>query len=171
MSDRLSQVVAIALLVTALGMGGGFGNATAEVTVVDSRTVEIAVSVEGASGGQVVMHVLDPGGDQQTIAMLETSPGVHRTRLDTRPIDWVVVFENLGTGEQSDALRLTEIGAAPELLGVIGAMPGPEPEPEDRSLLWLGAALGAASLSALAFWVLGGEKRQDDSDGPVEGVG
>jgi hypothetical protein len=41
----------------------------------------------------------------------------------------------------------------------------PEVLPEDVTRwLWLAVAFGAAALSALAFWVLGGNDRQSSSD-------
>jgi hypothetical protein len=155
MSDRLWEVVALALLLMSIQVGGGFGAAQADATVRDSATLEISITVEAAPGTDVVVHMVDPGGDQRTVAMIESTPGVYRTVFETRPVDLVAVFEDLAAGAQSDPLRLSEIGVAPELVGSAPLVPT-APEPEDRSLLWLGAALAAASLSALAFWVLGG---------------
>ncbi len=151
-------MVVLAALVMSIQLGGGFGIAQAEATVVDSSTIEVAVTVEASAGTDVVVHVVDPGGDQRTVAMIESAPGTYRTVFETRPLDLVAVFEDLATGAQSDPLRLSRLGVAAELVGAVPLTP-PESEPEDRSLLWLGAALGAASLSALAFWVLGGADR------------
>ncbi|MGF1667197.1 MAG: hypothetical protein ACFCVC_13105 [Acidimicrobiia bacterium] len=155
MSDTLWEVVALALLMISIQVGGGFVAAQADATVLDSSTLEISITVEAAPGTDVVVHMVDPGGDQRTVAMIESTPGVYRTVFETRPVDLVAVFEDLAAGTQSDPLRLSEIGVAPELVGAAPPVPT-GPEPEDRSLLWLGGALAAASLSALAFWVLGG---------------
>lgn len=152
-------MVVIAAMIMALGLGGGFTDASAEATVETATSVEVALTVSTDPGSQVVVHAVDPGGEQRTAAMLEAAPGVYRTRLSTRPIDLVIVFENLGTGEQSDPARLSELGAAPELVGALPPAAPPE-APEDFSLLWLGAGLAAASLSALAFWVLGGDRKR-----------
>jgi hypothetical protein len=158
MSDRLWEVVAFALVMMSVQLVGGFGPAQADATVVDSSTLEISVTVEASPGTDVVVHMLDPGGDQRTVAMIESSPGVYRTVFQTRPLDLVAVFEDLAGSAQSDPVRLSELGVAPELVGAAPLTPT-GPEPEDRSLLWLGGALAAASLSALAFWVLGGGDR------------
>jgi hypothetical protein len=166
MSDRLSEVVVLALIMMSVQLGGGFGAAQAVATVADSSTLEVSVSVEAPPGTDVVVHLVDPGGDQRTVAMIEASPGVYRTVFDTRPVDLVAVFEDLAGGAQSEPLRLSEIGVAPELVGSAPLVPTPL-EPEDRSLLWLGAALAAASLSALAFWVLGGADKPGRTGAPA----
>jgi hypothetical protein len=151
-------VVALALILMSVQLGGGFGAARAEGTVRDSSTLEISVTVEASQGTDVVVHMVDPGGDQRTIAMIESSPGLYRTVFETRPVDLVAVFEDLASSAQSDPLRLSQLGVAPELVGA-APLTATGPEPEDRSLLWLGGALAAASLSALAFWVLGGGEK------------
>ena len=57
-----------------------FGAPEVDGTVVDSDTVEYVVSVEAPEATSVVVHALDPGSEQLTVAMLETSPGRYRTR-------------------------------------------------------------------------------------------
>lgn len=149
----------------AVQVGAGFGIASADGEAVGSTALSVAVTVEADPGAQVVLHGLDPGGDQRTVAMIEAAPGTYRTVFETRPVDLVIVFENLDTGLQSEPHRLSELGVPGELVGAV-PLPPREPEaPEDRSLLWLGVALALASLSALAFWVLGGES---GSQPPVE---
>jgi hypothetical protein len=149
----------------AIQVGTGFGIASADGEAVGSTALSIAVSVEADPGDQLVLHGLDPGGDQRTVAMIEAAPGTYRTVFETRPVDLVIVFENLDTGLQSEPHRLSELGVPGELVGAVPLPPGEPEAPEDRSLLWLGVALGLASLSALAFWVLGGEsRRQGDAE-------
>jgi hypothetical protein len=62
---------------------------------------------------------------------------------------------------------LTQLGAelGPES-DVSGTDSGGEEglNPESRRFLWLAVALGAASLSVLAFWVLGGKDQREDED-------
>lgn len=161
----------LALIVAALVAGGPFGSATADATVVDSATVEVAVSVEGPIGTSVVLHALDPGSDQRTVAMVESQSGRYSTRFESRPVDLVVVFEDLATGQESDPVRLTELGVAPELVGVIA--PGAVTDEAESPLGWLALGLGLASLSALAFWALGGRSQPEEASsepGEVESV-
>jgi hypothetical protein len=155
-----------------------FGAATADAVVVDSNTVEYVVSVEALAGTSVVLHALDPGSEQVTVAMLENSSGVYRTRFESRPVDYIIVFEDLTSGEQSDPRRLSELGVAPEFVGGTPSLTTSEEAGPDRSLGWLGLGLGLASLSVLAFWVLAGDRQSeqpaaeepDDVSGAAEGV-
>lgn len=149
-------MVFFSVVLMTLQVGGGF-SAAAEATVIDRSTVEIAVEVNAQAASSVVVHAVDPGGDQRTVAMLEVAPGVYRTRFTTRPLDLVVVFEHLESGAQSDPVRLTALGVAPELVGVLD-VPASQPESGGSSWGWLAIALGAASLSALAFWTLGARR-------------
>lgn len=142
----------------------GFVSPEAEAVVVDSNTVEYAVSVESPSGTSIVLHALDPGSEQLTLAMLETSSGVYRTRFESRALDYIIVFEDLTSGEQSEPFRLSELGVAPEFVGkspVVDNSATPEP---NESLGWLALGLGLASLSALAFWALGGDRKSAQND-------
>jgi hypothetical protein len=133
-----------------------FGGADAEAVVVDSDTVAYTVSVEAPSETSIVLHALDPGSEQVTVAMLEVATGVYRTRFESRPLDYVVVFEDLTTGRQSDPQRLSGMGVPPEFVGGAPVVTPPGRGGVDSSLGWLGLGLGLASLSALAFWVLAG---------------
>lgn len=142
-----------AALAALVVLGGSFGEASADATVLNSDTVEVALSIEAPPGTSIVVHALDPGSEQRSIAMLELQSGIYRTRFETRPVDLVVVFEDLSTGAESNPARLTDLGVAPELVGVVAPL---EPEEsEGSSLGWLALGLGLASLSALAFWALG----------------
>lgn len=164
-------MVVFSFLLMTLQVGGGF-SAAAEATVIDRSTVEIAVEVSTEAGSSVVVHAVDPGGEQRTVAMLEVTPGVYRTRFTTRPLDLVVVFEHLESGAQSDPVRLTALGVAPDLVGVVGA-PTAQPDNEGSGWGWLAIALGAASLSALAFWTLGDRRpvpAEDPAPGTVEAL-
>lgn len=135
-----------------------FGAPEVDGTVVDSGTVEYVVSVEAPEATSVVLHALDPGSEQLTVAMRETSPGRYRTRFEIRPLDYVIVFEDLGSGTQSRAYRLSDLGLDSELIGG-EALIVPDPGSQ-TSLGWLALGLGLASLSALAFWSLGGSRKE-----------
>ncbi|MDH4117664.1 MAG: hypothetical protein OEW30_09765 [Acidimicrobiia bacterium] len=151
----------MALVVLAVQLGGSFGTAGADISVVDGDTMEVQLHVEAGDSDNVVVHAVDPGGDQQTIAMIEVTPGLFRTRFEFRPLDLVIVFEDLDSGEQSDPVRLTELGAPPELLGSAGGVSRPGGAEEGGSPWgWLGLGLGLASLSLLAFWTLGSARDQ-----------
>lgn len=156
------------LLAVVLALAAVFGAAEAEAVVVDSDTVEYAVSVEAEPRTSVVLHALDPGSEQLTVAMLETSTGLYRTRFESRPVDYVIVFEDLTTGSQSDPVRLSDLGVAPELVGRPGDPGDPGGAEPDPSLGWLALGLGLASLSALAFWALGGDRRRSSDEEPSE---
>ncbi len=157
--------VMLAALAGLLVLGGSFGEASADATVLNSTTIEVALSIEAAPGTSIVVHALDPGSEQRSIAMLELQSGVYRTRFETRPVDLVVVFEDLSTGAESNPTRLTDLGVAPELVGVVA--PVEVEESEGSSLGWLGLGLGLASLSALAFWALGARSTDEDPE-PAE---
>jgi hypothetical protein len=154
------------LVAIALASVSSFGPSSAEATVIDADTVEIAVEVEAARATSIVLHAIDVGSEDRTVAMLETRPGEYRTRFETRPIDLVIVFEDVASGAQSDPVRLTDLGVAPELVGVLPLEP--LEEAPNSPLGWLGLALGLASLSALAFWALGGRDGDDPSAQPAQ---
>ncbi|HEX6299400.1 MAG TPA: hypothetical protein VF148_02925, partial [Acidimicrobiia bacterium] len=80
------------------------------------------------------------------------------------PKNYFVVFEVVGdAGNRSDPVSLAEMGAelAPESGGSTTTMPDDELSAESKRLLWLAIALGAASLSLLAFWVLGSREEEE----------
>jgi hypothetical protein len=84
-----------------------------------------------------------------------------------KQVNYRVVFELLGPDTaQSEPYSLMELGV--ELPGaepVSTTTTDPEALPEDVTRwLWLAVAFAAAALSALAFWVLGGDVRQSSSD-------
>ena len=168
----MSTTLSLTLYALAVSVGGSFGPASADATVIDSSTIEIAVSVEAAAGSAVVVHALDPGSDQQTVAMLEVASGLYRTRFETRPVDLVVVFEDLASGAESDPVRLTDLGVASDLVGVLELEP--VADDSESPLGWLALGLALASLSALAFWVLGGDRGrsspEDSTPTDVENV-
>ncbi|GEM_PF-873333 len=148
----------------AIELGGGFGTATANITSTtpQSMVVEIRVEVE-VEADTVVAHFALPDEDQITIPLLARDHGTYGVTTELKPADYMVVFEAVGeTGAQSEPVSLSDLGAelGPEAGGA--DQDDDERSPETNQWMWLGVALGAASLSALAFWALGG---RDESDG------
>jgi hypothetical protein len=159
------------VLFLSVNLGGGFGNASAEVisTTEDGVNVRIQVEVE-VSADSVVAHLTAPGEAELTLPMLSTGSGVYEIQTDLPAVDYQVVFEALGPeGELSTPVSLSELGAA------LPSQPGATVPGDDEGLGsdvtrwgWLALALAAASLSALAFWVLGGSDKDDEHDGDGE---
>jgi hypothetical protein len=152
-------VFALALTVE---LGGIFGSASAVGTEVDESTIQVDLTVEMSAGGSVVAHLLEPGGEDRTVALDERLPGVYGGIFETRKIDLVVVFEAVGPPSvQSDSVQLTELGLDPALL-----TSGSDDEEDDglgvvtESWGWLAIAFGAAALAFLAWWALPERRRR-----------
>jgi hypothetical protein len=175
MTPRLAAV-----LLFAVELGGGFGTAAATVvsTTPQSMIVELHVVVE-VDAVSVVAHFALPDEEQVTIPLLAREDGTYGVRTELKPANYQVVFEAVGDDPAlSDPVSLIDLGAD------IGETADPAGDDDDdglspatQSWLWLGVALGAASLSALAFWVLGGrekgdadEDREEGEPAPVENV-
>ena len=114
--------------------------------------------IDGA--GSVVAHVIEPGGQQETISLADRGGGEFGAVLESRQIDLVVVFEVLGDEpRQSDPLRLTELGVDRATLGMVAPLVEVAEEDDDTSQWgWLGLGFGAAALAMLAVWVLVGTR-------------
>ncbi|MGH8950886.1 MAG: hypothetical protein ACRDX9_05620 [Acidimicrobiia bacterium] len=156
------------LVLVAAELGAGFGTASATVVSTTDQSIIVELHVEvGVSADSVVVHFALPEEDTVTIPMVARDDGTYGVTTEVKPADYQVVFEALGDpGAQSDPVSLTDLGvgltADSESTGTTeseGQSPG------TRRWLWLGVALGAASLSVLAFWVLGG---RDEADAVVE---
>lgn len=153
-------------LVAAVLIGGLFGSATATVEEIDSEVMVVALDVEVLTSAEsVVAHLSFDDESVATLPLIDRGEGVYGIRAELEPKNYVVVFEVVGEESgQSDPVTLTQMGAD------LGPEAGPTtttPEeegmaPETRRWMWLAVALAAASLSALAFWVLGG--RDDGGD-------
>ncbi len=143
-----------------LQVGGGFGEATVSGRALSATTMELDIEVESLGGGPVVAHLLDPGGPQETVALVERSPGVFGGFVDVRRIDWVVVFEGLGTRSvQSQPVNISELGLDPALLGRVPGITAttrpPPSSPSGFGWLALGSAAATAALLAAWFWLRG----------------
>ena len=154
-------------LLLAVQLGGGFGAASATVMSSTEESIRISIEVEvEVSATAVVAHLIASGEPQLTLPLLQRSSGVFGITTDLRPIDYRVVFEAIGnTSVQSQPISLTELGAdfsvgQPET--TTSTSPDRGPSDETRRWGWLGLGLAAASLSALAFWVLGAGKEDEE---------
>ena len=155
-------------LMLAIQLGSGFGSASATVLSSTDESVLITIEVEvSVSSTAVVAHLVAPGEPQLTLPLLQRASGVFGITTDLPPIDYRVVFEALGeTGVQSPPVSLTELGAdfsVGRIESTATTRPDQGSSDEARRWGWLALALGAASLSALAFWVLGAGKEVEDS--------
>ena len=162
------MVQAIAAVLLAVQLGGAFGDASATVlsTSGESMQVDIHVEVDGTTDS-VLAHLALPGEPTVTLPLLEREPGLYGINTELRVADYAVVFEILATpSHQSQPVLLSEMGA--EIGGSEGAAntsAEDDPATADTSgWLWLAIAFGAASLSALAFWVLGGSDEEDEEE-------
>lgn len=155
-------------LVAAVMLGGVFGSATATVVSIDEDVMVVDIEVEVSGSAQsVVAHLSFEDEEVGTLPLLDRGEGTYGLRTELEPRNYVVVFEILGEGAESSApVSFLEMGA--DLRQVPGAIattaPDEGPDEGSQRMLWLAIALGAASLSLLAFWVLGGRDDERDID-------
>lgn len=154
-------------LIAAVLIGGVFGSASATVEELGADVMVVSIEVEVMSSAESVVAHLDFDGEPvATLPLIDRGGGLYGIRAELEPKNYVVVFEVVGEESgQSDPLTLTQLGAdlGPEA-GPTTTSPDEEGmEPETQRLMWLAVALGAASLSALAFWVLGGREKSEES--------
>lgn len=159
----MSRIIAVAVL-AAIEIGGSFGQASATVESISTTVMTVDIEVEvKASAEAVVAHLAYEGDPNITLPLLSRGDGTFGIRTELEPKNYFVVFEAIGdSGEVSDPFSLTDLGA--DLSGEeAGSGEGDDGLSDGtRQAGWLALALGAASLSALAFWTLGG--RDDDGD-------
>ncbi|MCI0425090.1 MAG: hypothetical protein L0Z49_00245 [Actinobacteria bacterium] len=154
----MSRAALGAILVAAVEIGGGFGAATASTVTLGSTTMVVDIEVEVARTTETVVAHLSIEDEALVIPLLHRGDGIYGVRTEVPRKDHVVVFEILGpNGELSTPITLTQLGAD------LAVAPDRAPEEEglDESTTrwgWLGLALGAASLSVLAIWVLVGRE-------------
>jgi hypothetical protein len=160
------------LLMVLVPAGDGFGEATARAEMVgtDQIRVEVEVMIEGT--GSVVAHLIEPGGDQQTISLADRGGGEFGAVFESRQVDLVVVFEILGDDpRQSAPLRLTDLGVDRETLGMSPPLIDlVQPEDDNSRWGWLGLGLGAAALSLVAVWVLVGKPVDQTDDRELDEI-
>jgi hypothetical protein len=157
-----------AVVLLAVELGAGFGTATASVVSMTDQSMIIDLRVEvDASADSVVVHLALSDEDTVTIPMVPRDDGTYGVTTEVKPANYIVIFEAIGDpGAESDAVSLTDLGLdlssgsdTTETTAIEEVSAG------TQQWLWLGVALGAASLSALAFWVLGGRDDEDPGEG------
>lgn len=146
----------LALILAVVEIGGGFGGASAGGTETTATTMEVDLSVTlSGSAGPVLAHLVLPG-DSQTVPLVERGGGTWEVLVELRRADWLVVFEDVATGELSDSVSLTQLGLDPALLGgPPAATSAGEPDGATTTTLawgWLAAAvLAGGGAVALVF--------------------
>lgn len=156
-------------LVVAVELGGAFGSASATVESLEDTVMQVDIEVEVRVSAQAVLaHLAFDDDAALTLPLLDRGGGVFGIRTELEPKNYIVVFEAVGAGEAlSRPVSLVELGA-----DLNHDVPGVTPTTEGDDGLssvtlrfgWLALALGAASLSVLAFWVLGGRGKSTDTD-------
>jgi hypothetical protein len=161
------------LLAAAVQLGGAFGTASAELLEQTPTSITIDLQVEVlVSVDAVVAHLSFDGEPELTLPLLDRGDGVFglTTQLESR--NFVVVFDAIGSrGEVSDPVTLHQLGV--DLVSGSGTGSGAT-EPEGlteatQRVGWLAVAFAAASLSALAVWVLGDADEEEREKGAESG--
>lgn len=164
----MMRVVAAAIL-AAVEIGGSFGVATADIDSISDASMTIDIEVEVTTTAQaVVAHLSFDGETDITLPLLDRGGGMFGIRTELAPLNYLVVFEAIGeAGGLADPASLQDMGADFGTGGFGGSGGGDDDGLSDgtRQAGWLALALVAASLSALAFWVLGG---RDSESGPAD---
>lgn len=159
---------AVLLLLAAVQLGGVFGAASAEVVERSQNSVTIDLQVEVfISVDAVVAHLSFDGEPELVLPLLDRGDGVFGLTTELEARNYVVVFDAISArGEVSDPITLQQLGAD-LVAGRGGSGPG---KTENEGLTegtqrigWLATAFAAASLSALAMWVLGGAEEGERS--------
>lgn len=163
---------AVRALIAAVLLGGTFGSATATVESIDGdvMTVDIAVEVLDPADS-VVAHLSFEEESDLRLPLLERDDGTFGLRTELKPRNYVVVFETVGDdGERSEPTTLAQMGAdlAPVVSDTATTVDDEGMSDESLRLLWLAVALGAGSLSLLAFWVLGGRDNGEADKGEAD---
>lgn len=164
-------------LLAAVILGGIFGSASATVesATADEMMVEIEVEVSGAP--ETVVAHMSFEEERFTVPLLDRGDSVFGLRTELARKNYMVVFEVVDEqGASSEPVSLQDMGADLSLASERTTTSTESEEGlsrESQGLLWLAIALGAASLSLLAFWVLGDrgedrEPRRDDAEADNE---
>lgn len=156
------------LLIAAVVLGGAFGSASATVERIDADIMVIEIKVEVTESAEsVVAHLIFDDEPAGTLPLLDRGDGTFGLRTELAPRNYFIVFETVGPeGRSSEPVSLTDLGAdlGPETGVTTTTEAEDELSEESRQKLWLAVALGAASLSLLAFWVLGGREEEPEAD-------
>ena len=160
-------------LVLSVELGGAFGSASATVESLNDAAMLVDIEVEVSVSAQaVVVHLTFEDDPKLALPLLDRGDGVFGIRTELKPKNYIVVFEAVGAEDPlSRPVSLVELGADLNI-DVPGVLPTVEEDsglsPGAMRFGWLALALGAASLSALAFWVLGGRDNSTDTEDTEE---
>ena len=156
-------------ILAAVILSGVFGSASATVVEIDDEVMTVEIEVEVMNpGDSVVAHLAFEEEQVLTLPLLDRGEGVFGITTELEPKNYVVIFEVVGE-EPSEPATLTQLGA--ELGPESGSPTTTDPDQlsqESQRMLWLAVALGAASLSVLAFWVLGGKGKEESSESKTD---
>lgn len=159
--------LAVAVL-AAISLGGSFGEAGASTVTIESESVVVDLYVDVTVSAQsVVAHLSTGEDDTRVISLIHRGGARYGIRTEIPRKDYLVVFEAIAeTGHLSEPATLSALGAQLTVPGsaVTAGEDGEEPA-ESTRWGWLAVALGAASLSALAFWVLGDRDDREEAPG------
>ena len=163
-------------LLAAVIIGGSFGSASATVESIDDEMMVVEISVEVLDSADSVVAHLSFGDERElTLPLLDRGDGTFGLRTELEAKNYFVVFETIGEdAARSEPVSLSRMGA--ELGPESGTTATTSVDDDDLSddseqMLWLAVALAAASLSLLAFWVLGDrddEQIDDANEAPPE---
>lgn len=162
-------MIAAILVLAAVQLGGGFGEGSASTVSLEEHSLVVELRVEvNVSAQSVVAHLSAADEEPRVLALIHRGGNVYGIRTELPRKDYLVVFEAIGTpGELSQPAHLTTMGA--ELSFPPSTTPGESDSDGESGEAtrwgWLALALGAASLSLLAFWVLGARDAEEDSSG------
>lgn len=156
--------LALLSLTAALVLGGDFGVASASGEPAVGNRVLVDLEVEiFVSADVVVAHLIQPGGEQETISMSGDSSGIFRGAATIPKADLVVVFEAVrgpGNSVLSSPATLTELGLDRALLGDLVApieeAPVAEPTAGIGGPLLIAILSGVLSLALIAWWAWSG---------------
>lgn len=155
-------------LIASVVIGGVFGAASATVDAIGEEVMIVDIEVEVPPGAATVVAHLSFESEELVLPLTDRGDGTFGIRTELPPRNYFVAFEIVGEeGGSSDPVSLTELGA-----DLSGGTAGPTTTAPDgdglgddsRQMLWLAVALGAASLSALAFWVLGARDDHEETE-------
>lgn len=155
--------------VAAVDLGPDFVEAEARTARVNSDRIQLTLSVVTFPEAVVVAHLIEPGGEQETVAMSDSDEGVYQGTVELRPVDYVVVFEVITPGPrsvQSNPVRLTQIGVAPTELVV--PIIGDEKEEDLFRWVWLALGAGALALALVTLTYLPKKREEAQTESEPE---
>ena len=145
-----------ALLFVDLGPVFQNASAHAEAAGGDLLSVDIQVEVGRTDFTTVVVHFIDPGDDQQTVALINRGGAFYGGQAKVERANLVVVFEGVTADRssvQSEPTDLISLGVDEDLLVSPGeSVPESSGEQGTPVWVWLALAVVAGFLSVMAFW-------------------